>query len=216
MSIDDPEIIKGDKVKNYLNADDLDKLSDLFVNEVFPSVKIKVSETKVSVVNVLKRKGENINLREKIKSRRQYKEGTRSHLKEVLEKGNMVIAKKGDRVIGMVRIYKLENPKPNELVNGDIFEIGKAFVVPEERMKGIGTKIWQQAIAMLKSKYGNKPILAGTDQDPIKKICQKDGWREISFGEYLKIRGTPDEQIAPPNVYQQSGLTAFLYIPKED
>ena len=202
MPLDDLEIIGGNDVLNQLKPRDLDVLVDLWVEETFEPVDLPVSQTRASVGEVLD-DHEKFQIALKARS----KADLRQHLEDVLAQGNMVIAKKDGRVIGMVRVMKLDR-------DGDIFEIGKGLVVPEERGKGVYAKVREHAIAQLRAKYGDVSILAGTKTEATKRLNRNDGWQEIGFAEYLRIHGAPDDYIeSQKDDIKNKGWTAFLYVP---
>lgn len=209
MPPDDLEVIEGETVKKQLKPHELDALVDLWVEETFEPIDAYVDQTKIAVGHALY---DHIQLQAKTR----YKTGLREHLQEIIEKGDMVIARREGRVIGMVRVMKLDRVGANKFVNGDVYEIGKGLIIPEERGKGVYSKIRQQVVAHLRAKYGDVPILAGTKTEATKKVNRKDRWQEIGFEEYMRIHGAPDDYIESQRDWiKEKGWTAFLYIPNK-
>lgn len=211
MPLGNLEILTGEEVKKQLKPADLDQFVALWADETFKPVQTPLLETKEAVENALK---ERVLKQEKDKN--EFKRYLKGHFEEVMDKGDMIIAKVNGRVVGMVRVMKFDNPRNTTLVDGEIFEIGKAMIIPEERGKGIYGKIREQALAHVRAKYGDMPILAGTKTEATKKLNRKAGWAEIGFAEYLRIHGAPEEHIESHKTeWEKEGWTAFLYIPSK-
>lgn len=239
MPLADIEIIGGDGPKERLQRDELERLVELWMNETYQPVDVPIYGTRDLVESVLNglpmgKKltsvvyGVHERLRDLFpqlsrtrKLQAEQREDSRKrlteHLQESIDRGDMVIARKNNKAIGMVRVYKLDKVAPNNFVNGDIYEIGKALVIPEERRKGVYRELRKQAITHVREKYGDVPILAGTKTEAIKKLNHNDGWTEIGFDNYLRIYGAPDDYITSQKEdIQQKGWTAFLYIPNRE
>jgi len=239
MLLEDIEIIGGDETKERLQPGELDRLVSLWMDETYQPVEVPISRTRELVEGVLNGLpiGDKLNsvvsgVRERLRNRfpqfsktrkfqaeqrEQFRLGLTQHLQEAIDRGDMVIARKDGKTIGMVRVYKLDKVAPNQFVNGDIYEIGKALVVPEERRKGIYRELRKQAIVHLREKHGDVPILAGTKTEGVKKLNREDGWVEIGFDNYLRIYGATDDHIdSRKQDIQRKGWTAFLYIPNKE
>ncbi|MBI4235129.1 GNAT family N-acetyltransferase [Candidatus Peregrinibacteria bacterium] len=239
MPLDDIEIIGGNETKNHLQAGELEKLVALWMKETYQPVDVPISRTRVLVESVLKDlpMGNKLisilsDVRERLRDRfpqfsktRQFqaeqKEQSRAsliqHLQKAIDRGDMTIARKEGKAIGMVRVHKLDAVGSNQFIDGDVYEIGKALIVPEERGNGIYRALRKQAIANLRKKYGDVSILAGTKIEAIKKLNREDGWTEIGFDNYLRIHGTPEAYIdSRKENIQRKGGTAFLYIPSKE
>lgn len=239
MPLEDVEIIRGDETKERLQPGELYRLVTLWMVETYHPVDRPYFENKGLIEGVLNGlpMGEKLTsivsgVRERLsdrfpqfsktrkfqaEQREQFRQGLTEHLQEAIDRGDMVIARKNDKAIGMVRVCKLEKVAPNQFVDGDIYEIGKALVVPGERGKGVYRELRKQAIAHVREKYGDVPILAGTKTEGVKKLNREDGWTEIGFDNYLRIYGAPDDYIdSQKEDIQRKGWTAFLYIPKKE
>lgn len=236
MPLEDVEIIGGDETKERLQSGELDRLVGLWMDETYQPIDAPISRMRDLVESVLNGlpMGEKITsavsgVRERLhdrlpqfsqtrkfqaEQREQFRQGLTKHLQEAIDRGDMVIARKNDKAIGMVRVYKLDKVALNRFVDGDIYEIGKALVVPEERGRGVYRELRKQAITRLRAKYGDVPILAGTKTGGVKKLNREDGWTEIGFENYLRIHGAPDDYIdSQKEDIEREGWTAFLYIP---
>lgn len=239
MALKNLEIITGDEVKECVGSEDLDHLVDLWMQETYEPNLLPVSKIRRKIEYVLngipmgsRLLAVMLGIREHLRDRfpqfsktrkiqagqkEMYRKGLTEHLRQAIERGDMVIAKKGDKIVGMVRVYKLDHVAPNDFAEGNVFEIGKALIIPEERRKGIYRKIREQMIAHVRKKYGDVPILAGTKSESIKKLNRADGWIEIGFEEYMRIYGNPYDYIeSAKDDIKQDGWTAFLYIPDKE
>ncbi len=239
MQLEDIEIIGGDETKDRLRRDELDQLVKLWMTETYQPVYVPISRIRDLAEGVLNGlpmgkkltsvvSGVHERLRDLFpqfsttrKLQSEQREDSRKmlteHLQESIDRGDMVIARKNNKAIGMVRVYKLDKVAPNQFVNGDTYEIGKALVIPQERGKGVYRELRKQAIAHVREKYGDVPILAGTKTAATKKLNRKDGWTEIGFDNYLRIYGAPDDYIdSQKEDIQLKGWTAFLYIPNRE
>lgn len=239
MPSEDVEIIGGDETKKCLQPGELERLVGLWMDETYHPVNVPISRTRITIEGILNGlpMGEKLTsvvsgVRERLRDhfpqfsrtrkfqyaqREQFRQGLTKHLQEAIDRGDMVIARKNGKAVGMVRVYKLDKVTPNKFVNGDIYEIGKALVIPEERGKGVYRKLRKQAIAHLREKYGDVPILAGTKTESVKKLNREDGWTEIGFENYLRIYGDTDNYIdSRKEDIQRKGWTAFLSIPNQE
>ncbi len=239
MSFEDIEIIGGNKTRERLQPGDLDRLVSLWMDETYQPIDVPISRMRDLIEGVLNGlpMGEKLTsvisgVRERLcdrfpqfsgtrkfqaEQKEQFRQQLTKHLQEAIARGDMVIAKKNDRAIGMVRVYKLDKVAPNEFVNGDIYEIGKALVALEERGKGVYRELRKQAIAHVRERYGDVPILAGTKTEGVKKINREDNWTEIGFDNYLRIHGASDDYVdSRKENIQRKGWTAFLYIPNNE
>lgn len=239
MPLDDVEIIVGDETKERFQLGELDRLVGLWMDETYNPVSAPISRTRDLIEGVFNGlpiggkltsviSGVCERLRNRFpqlsktrtfqaEQREEFRKGLTQHLQEAIDRGDMVIARKNDKAIGMVRVYKLDKVAPNKFVDGDIYEIGKALVVPEERGRGVYRELRKQAITHLREKYGDVPILAGTKTEGVKKLNREDGWTEIGFENYLRIYGAPDNYIdSRKEDIQHKDWTAFLYIPNKE
>ncbi len=212
MPREDIEIIGGNEVKEDLKPGELDELVDIWFQEMDKPVDAPISETRQLVGGVLEENSAESELAED-----QRKKERRAHLMEdlhgALNRGDMTIARKNDKVVGMVRVMEITWAAQDDLIVGKVFEIGKALTIPEVQGQGIYKIVREQAIANLREKYGDVSILAATQNDAIKKLHRKDGWKEIGFERYLRIHGAPDEYIkSRKDKDSEDGWTAFLYI----
>ena len=216
MPREEIEIIGGNGVKEDLKPGELDTLVDIWFQEMDKPVDTPISETRQLVGGVLEE-----NSAERQLAEAQWKKERRPQLvedlREAMKRGDMTIARKNGKVVGMVRVVEIYQTVHSDLIEGRIFEIGKALTIPEVQGQGIYKVVSEQAIANLRKKYGDVSILAGTKNDIIKKMYVRDGWREISFGGYLHIYGAPDEYIkSRKDKDDKDGWTAFLYTPRRD
>lgn len=216
MSREDIKIIGGNEVKVDLKPEELDELVDVWFQEMDKPVDTPISEIRQLVDNVLERVSEESKLIE-AQQKRERRVHLIEDLREAINRGDMTIVRKNGKVVGMVKVMEIYWAARSDLIEGRVFEIGKALTIPEARGKGIYKIVSEQAIADLREKYGDVSILAGTKNDIIKKIYRRDGWREIGFGGYLRIHGYPDEYIeSRKDKDNKDGWTAFLYTPKRD
>lgn len=107
------EIISGEEVKS-IDKSELGKMVHLWTEEMYEDPE----GLSMQVVEDL---------------RKQYRKMLFEHLEEAANVGGLVLAKSGDDVVGMIRIVKLKNPGKNDFVEGEVYEIGKAFVIPVAR-----------------------------------------------------------------------------------
>lgn len=217
MPREEIEIIGGNGVKEDLKPGELDTLVDIWFQEMDKPVDAPISETRQLVGDVLEE-----NSAERKLAEAQWKKERRPQLvedlREAMKRGDMTIARKNGKIVGMVRVMELQKEihwhAPNEAIEGRVFEIGKALTIPEAQGQGIYKTVREQAIANLKEKYGDVSILAATQNDAIKKLHRKDGWEEIGFEGYLRIHGAPDEYIKSRKDEGKKGWTAFLHVGK--
>ena len=138
-------------------------------------------------------------------------------LKEAIAQGDMFIARDeaNQRIIGMVKASKLEKGGENSPVQGEVVEIGKAFIVPDARGAGIYSQLRTQVVDHVISKYPNATLLTGTKNEAVKHMSRKAGWREISYGDYMRIHGASEEEVAlhEPRM-QAQGACGFIYQPE--
>jgi predicted GNAT family N-acyltransferase len=200
MSLENLEIIDGEAVKENLKSDELEKLVTVWLGESSPNVDTTALETHEQVAETLKKKEKS--------------ESLTKHLKEVIDAGDMVIARVDGKIAGMVRVYDTGRAVTVQNVQHPFFEVGKALVMPEFRKQGIYKKLRAQSIANLRKKHGDVLILSGTKQDHVKKLNRDDGWMEIGFDDYMRIYGASEEEIqAEHEARIKKGWTAFLYVP---
>lgn len=234
METQNYEIFEGNEVMEELTDEDLDVLVDLWTREKFdPSgtylklprkIKIFLSKEKAGR-NLFRISSEIYGKIHRILSTKKYrkfyserenefKNEFKKELQELIGKEDLIIAKKGQKVVGMVRVAKQGHIKPNKFTNLPVYELGRALVVPEERNKGVYKQLRAKAINHLRKKYGDVPILTGTKNESVKKMNRADGWKEIGFDEYLRLHGTPEEYIKQAGKgLEKEGWTAFLFIP---
>jgi GNAT superfamily N-acetyltransferase len=200
MPLENLEIIEGEAVKDNLQAEELKKLATVFLEESSPTVDTTTFETHEQVAETLKKENK--------------LESLTKHLREVIDAGDMVIARVDGKIAGMVRVYDTGRVLNIKNMEYPFFEIGKALVLPEFRKQGIYTKLRAQSIANLREKSGDVLILSGTRQEHVKKLNRDDGWDEIGFDNYLRIYGATEEEIrAEHESRMKKGWTAFLHIP---
>lgn len=198
--MDDLEIEDGEKLRANLKDEELEGLVGAWMEYLHPEVEGTVMETSESVKMALARKEDSDFLV--------------SHLKEAVLRGDMVVARMGGEVAGMVRAFHVTTSHVND-VDWPILEIGKALVMPKFRKQGIYRKINAKLISNLREKYGDVILLAGTKQEHVKTMHRAEGWVEIDFAVYQKLHGYPEEEIAAQyESRMKDGWTAFLYIPK--
>ncbi len=200
MSLNDLEIIGGEEVRKNLNPGDLENLVNVWMNETSPQVEANALETHEAIQEALDRKGKSDSLID--------------HLRESIDKGDMIIARVDGKIAGMVRVYDTGRKTKVKDVEYPFFEIGKALVLPEFRNQGIYKKLRAQSIHHLREKAGDVLILTGTKSDYVKKIARDDGWEEIGFDNYLRIYGANEESIEAKHEERiKKDWTAFLHIP---
>ncbi|PKL36739.1 hypothetical protein CVV38_02450 [Candidatus Peregrinibacteria bacterium HGW-Peregrinibacteria-1] len=237
MSLDGLEILEGEDVKRRLSSEDLRRFVVLWVHETFVPMEKAVSprlQKFLDFVGELPQGGKVLSLvkatRDKVSERFPglssqknsndyqrftYIEQYSSYLEEMIANGDVVVACRDGRPVSMVRVTKLSGAVKSDLYSGELYEIGKALTVPEERGKGIYRRVRQQAIDHLRTKYGDVAILTGTKNEGVKKLNREDGWREIGFDNYLKLHGAPPDYIAKQRAENaKEGWTAFLYVPE--
>lgn len=145
----------------------------------------------------------------------------RNYLVDTLEaaiaQGDMFIARDQDTqaIIGMVKACKLEPVDANSPVQGEVVEIGKAFVVPALRGKGVYRQLRTQVIDHILRKYPNATLLTATKSEAIKHMSTQAGWTEMTFGDFMRIHGADEEQVASyePSMRAQ-GWCGFTYKPE--
>jgi hypothetical protein len=149
------------------------------------------------------------------------KSSLRNYLVDTLEaaiaQGDMFIARDQDTqgIIGMVHACKLEPVGENSPVQGEVVKIGKAFVVPHLRRNGIYRQLRAQVIDHILRKYPNATLLTATKSAAIKHMSTEAGWTEITYGDYMRIHGANEEQVASyePSMRAQ-GWCGFTYKPE--
>lgn len=148
------------------------------------------------------------------------KSDLRKYLIETLEKaiadGDMFIARDQDsqRIIGMAKASRLEKVGENSPVQGDVVEIGKAFIVPDVRGEGVYSQLRTQVINHVTSKYPKATLLTGTKNEAVKHMSRKAGWEEIPYGDYMRIHGASEEEVASHEKRMQAqGWCGFIYRP---
>lgn len=149
------------------------------------------------------------------------KSNLRSYLIETLEEamaqGDMFIARDQDThgIIGMVKASKLETVGENSLVQGEIVEIGKAFVIPGARNKGVYKQLRAQVIDHVLGKYPNATLLTATKSEAIKHMCTQAGWTKITFGDFMRIHGASEEEVTSYEpAMRAQGACGFIYKPE--
>jgi predicted GNAT family N-acyltransferase len=141
--------------------------------------------------------------------------GLADHLQEAMTAGNMVIAKRGEKVIGMIRVRPIENVGPNSPVRGQLFELGKAYVDPTERGAGVYSEMREQLVQHIVDQYPDAYIITGTKHDKVKVKNREDGWEEIGYDNYLRVLAQPEDDIQMDHDYHiKEGWTAFLRHPQ--
>jgi hypothetical protein len=67
---------------------------------------------------------------------------------------------------------------------------------------------------VFKKNHPDASIISATRNDTVKKTNSEDGWREISYDDYLRIHGEDEGFIASQRgIVEREGRTAFLYTP---
>jgi GNAT superfamily N-acetyltransferase len=140
MRTEDFEIVEGDAVKERLKPVQFEALLDAWVDEHFQPIDSPVSEIRRTIESIsplfagfgrlIRQKGE-------WKQRAELKGYIREIVEKSIEEGTMVVAEKDGRILGMIKVSRLKEVGENNLVRGDVFEMGKAFTIPEARGQGI-------------------------------------------------------------------------------
>lgn len=149
------------------------------------------------------------------------KSDMRTYLVDTLQKaiaeGDMFIARDqtSQRIIGMAKASKLEKVGENSPVQGEVVEIGKAFIVPDARGAGVYSQLRAQVIDHVKSKYPAATLLTGTKSEAVKHMSRKAGWEEIPYGDYMRMHGASEEGVAlhEPRM-QAQGWCGFICRPE--
>lgn len=236
------EIIGNEEIKSQVKPEDLDPLIHGWMEEMYQPIQVPRTGIRALVDRAINSipsdtaRSAVMEVREGLRDRFPGLSETRSaapllkaqsrhflerDLDSSLSNGDMVVAKRDGEVVSMVRFFPFTAGK-NSYVEGDMVELGKGFTLPEARRKGIYREVREQAISNIKAKYGDVPILTATKTDAIKKlnraaVLTQTGWQEISFEDYLRIKGDSEYSIdlRKPDIIEK-GWTAFLYIPPKD
>ena len=78
-----------------------------------------------------------------------------------------------------------ENPH----VSGEVYELGRAFTVPDERGKGYYSRVRKSAIAHACLNHPGVTLITSTDKEQVQSMNRKDKWTEISMADFLQIYG---------------------------
>ncbi len=211
MSSRSIQIISGDTVKSEMTETDLKTMAEAWTEHSRGPEKKEGWRERLSEIFS---RGTSASAQQSIE-RKQFQRAIQDHFQEAIDHGDMIIAKDKGRVIGIVRIRKLDKIGKNSPVQSDVFELGKALVLTPERGKGVYTALRAEAIRHAQNKYGNVHLLSGTKNEHVKQLNRNDGWEEIGFSNYMRIHGYPEAVIAEDEAQLNAeGWTAFLHKPK--
>lgn len=206
MSLENLEIIDGEAVKENLKPEEVDVLVEAFIESTSRKVDLTVLETHEAVQEALDRKGR--------------ADALTRHIYEVIDEGDMVIARVDGKIAGMISGYLFTyryhpDPENEHFVEVPVIEMGKGRVLDSFQDNGIYSKMRAKLFSNLKVKHPNAMILAATKDTKIKTLCSKNPeLEEISFERYLRIHNDPEPlvQAKLPKMLK-GGWTAFLHIP---
>jgi|CXWL01.1.fsa_nt_gi predicted GNAT family N-acyltransferase len=128
------------------------------------------------------------------------------------QEGNLTVAVEDNHIVSIIRIEKIDQPGGMFQGSGPVLELGRAYTMPELRGKGMYRKLRAEALQGALEKYGKLPIITATSSDLVKKMSLSEGGQQISFAEYLRIKGVPVdriEEVAPDR--DEKGFVGFVF-----
>jgi predicted GNAT family N-acyltransferase len=108
-------------------------------------------------------------------------------LAEANERGDLILERKNGKVVSFVILKPLRTVGENSHVSGEVFELGRAFTVPEERGNGHYSRVRVAAIAHAKNQHPEASLITATDVEHVKNMNRRDDWQEISMSDFLRI-----------------------------
>ncbi len=237
MPLDDVKLLKE---RGSINMENLKPLLDAWVEHHVPprdevadsikNVREQVSEQmswldqiKAAVTQFRDRlRGHSLpeTLRREPEGRDSRKEGMQRYIQNeignALQNGDLIVAQKEGRPIGMVRLTRL-NPTPFfDLVpeGTEIYELGSAFVLPEARREGVYRELRTQMLQHCAEQHPNAALICSTKTESVKKMCRQDEWAEIPYADFLRALGREEDAVQRISSDPQSeGVVGFLRQP---
>lgn len=108
---------------------------------------------------------------------------------EANERGDLIVERKNGKVVSFVILKPVITLGENPHVSGEVYELGRAFTVPEERGKGHYSRVRASAIAHAHLNYPGGTLITATDKEQVKSMNRKGKWTEISMADFLQIYG---------------------------
>lgn len=205
--------------ENDGHSDDMIELRDLseaFVRETYTPIGGRVLQFRVRAEKVLLQTSLGRDFLKRFSGQTKIiEEITQCVFEEFLDadrNSELFLARENDRIVSLARLQKIQNPGGILQGREQAFEFGRAYTRPESRGNGHYRRLRNEARDRAQKSLGKSPLVMSTSSEALKSIERNAGSQEITFDEYMRIKGIQKEfiqKVAPHRT--EEGYVGFIF-----